>query len=123
MTINQSELVPGLIKFIYRNAQENRKPLGEAVLIEKIEDGLPFILDDILPEREQKVWILQKWRVKFITKTPLGESLIHENEPIMKLRVLESTGLKASHSSNQMQSTDNELRRDSFLIVNGKEIY
>lgn len=62
---------------IYKDPQTQTEFMGTAYLIEHIEDGLPFILEDGPTEAEQQVYILQKWKIKWdmvsydkITKTP-----------------------------------------------------
>jgi hypothetical protein len=105
---------------IYQDAQQELGPLGEAKLTEYVKSGLPFILDEE-QEHHQKVYRLDYYKLKWQSKTELGESIIHSDKEY-PIRVLHHTGIITSTPSKEEEDTrtiQETYLTDKFIKVNG----
>ena len=97
---------------IYEDWQNNVTPLGAARLIRKYKSGCTFILTEMLPESSQIVYSYQEWVVE-------GENIPR----VVKIRYLHNIGLTPSTIDKDPEDYNNRLTKDSFIIINGIEIY
>jgi hypothetical protein len=116
---------------IYRNWQTNSHEIGTAILIEKVKDGIPFILDDYvindenvavkIKEKEQEVFCYARWVVMFIELTEYGKQTVNIGETkSVNIRYLERIGIKSAMLISP--PTQNTLV-DKFLKVDGVEVF
>lgn len=94
---------------IYTDYQTATNYEGEGILVEFVEDGLPFILEEEYPDSLQKVYNYKKFLI-FLN----GEFCIR------KIPYLYTTGKCASYFDYDPLD---DLVKDKFIEVNGKEIY
>ncbi len=111
----------GQVVNIYFAPQTNSELIGTAKLLEYISTGLPFVLTEAESESRQITYSTEKWRVKFLSTTPLFKDSfnIQEIAPA-KIRYIYSKGIAPQSSRDSSLDT---LPKDKFLKVNGKEIY
>lgn len=120
--------VGSIVKF-YSNPQVESPSnyLGEAVLLEKIEDGFSFIDDDYGPEAETVVYKLELWNAIPLSLTPKGERFNYKlgEEAMVSLKTLHSIGLAVStHPEREYyEPPSSSMLRDKFLDIDGVEIF
>ena len=120
---------------IYQKWQTNEKQLGTAILIDKVRNGLPFILEDTysdplldntklkIPESLTPVYNYQRWLIQFKTITPLGEGSIRVGDiREYNIRYLEAIGLSRS-SVPEDEYIQDRVPQDNFLTIDGVEIF
>lgn len=107
----------GEIVNIYHD-EFNTDLIGEARLVKLISRGLPIILPSDskyeIATDKQLVYRFDKYIVEFI-----DSSIITNESKIYPVRILHKIGKTA----NKELPLDHNLQKDSFLKVNGKEIY
>lgn len=116
---------------IYADPQTEERLLGKAVLVgdKPIRTSLPFILNDIdenglIPVKEQIVYVIESWRVCFVSLTELGKSRFEPHtEYTVDIRKLKNIGLLSSYSPFLNKKSTTNYIVDRFLQINGIEIY
>jgi hypothetical protein len=95
----------------------NAEFLGKARLVKLISRGLPIILPSKteyeVPTQKQLVYRFDRYQVEFVDETIPNASSTY------KVRVLHKIGPVANKEVDELD----KLPKDSFLRVNGKEIY
>ena len=84
-----------------------------------MEQGLPFIIEEEVPEVTQKVYSSELWRVETLSSSPMGKVFPSDKRWI---RYLFNLGITASKDHKESHSTPKHLI-DSFIKVNGKEVF
>lgn len=102
------KLVPLKIVNIYQDPQYKEGLIGKAVLLEKIGDGLPFILE------EDDAYRLEEW--EGIDLQTLDICTVYIRKEIKKSRV------PSEYKREPIKSYDNYLV-DRFLVFNGIEMF
>lgn len=118
-----------MLKILNKNCD---KVLGYGSLIDGniIRESLPFIIADNengvpVPTHKQEVFILRYYKVIFKSLTPLGETLYKKGlEYTIPFRELYSIGPTMSFTSRpNTKNVENNYLLDSFIKINGIEIY
>lgn len=127
------ELLPGDVVTIYKDWENEKEPLGEAILVKQVSEGLTFILEDTypdgipIPDHIQEVYKAPKWVVDFINLTPQGRDYYGFYPPvgvIYKVRYLYNVGLTAANNEESpFPKKRIRLEEDKFISINGKPIY
>ena len=121
-------LVKDIIVELFHDWEANKDLVGDGWLVEKVSDGLPFILSDIydenrpIPINKQEVYTYERWRVKMKTVLKKYQDRYEEGK-IYKFNIRQQYATGISGSKQEQDRLDEELQRDSFITVNGKEIY
>jgi hypothetical protein len=97
---------------IYKDWQNNTDPIGAARLVRKYKTGCTFILTEMLPESSQIVYNYEEWIVE-------GENI----PTIVKIRYLHNIGLTPSAIDEDPEEYKNTLYKDTFIIINGIEVF
>lgn len=121
-------LVKGLEVHLH-NDWENKKDLvGRGLLLDKVNEGLPFILSDIdengrpIPIGKQVIYTYERWRVKTILITDYKDKYQEGKIYNFDFRKFYAKGISPSESNNE--EVDNHIViNDSFIKVEGREIY
>ena len=86
-------LSPGMIRTAFLILNNKKVNLGVVELVTRISVGEYFILNEVSEEKTRR-YVDEKWKVKFLTFTKKGISLIHKEHPlIFKFRTLARIGL------------------------------
>lgn len=101
----------GDIVEIFEDYQQNLNSLGEVKLLKFENHGRTFILEEIMPETEQIVYSYQVWTVQ-----KEGNNFKH------KIRYIDTIGI-ANSEDDETDSDSKNLPKDSFLMINDKEIF
>lgn len=127
------KLLPGDVVTIYKDWENEKEPLGEAILVKQVSEGLTFLLEDTypdgvpIPDHIQEVFKAPMWVVDFINLTELGKEKYGFYPPvdrIHKVRYLYNVGLTAaSNIESPYKRPRIRLEEDKFLKINGKPIY
>ncbi len=105
---------------VYQDYQnENSKLIGTAKLIRFRKLGRSFILEDTMPELEQVVYNYQEWYIEW--ENLIDKSYKHQKHA--KVKYLDTVGLSNSIEDEMPIYEYEKLMPDSFLTVNGIEIY
>jgi len=107
----------GDIITIYDDYEHNSKVLGTAKLIKLINLGRSFILEDMYPEDTQLVYNYQEWLVEW--PMPKG----HTKRSKHKIRYLDTIGIANSAEDNPKDDELELLPKDTFIKINGIEVY
>lgn len=102
------ELVQLKRSIIYDDPQTLEGPTGEAILLEKLGDGLPFILE------EDDAYLLEEWLG--VDPTTLQKVTVYIRKYIDQSRVT------SGYKREPIKSYENYLV-DKFLEVDGVEIF
>ena len=116
---------------VYADPQTETKLLGEALLVEHLQDGLTFILDgEGVVEADVVVHILRQWDVIFTNITSDGERYNCElyGAKQVWIRDVHTIGLSASHDfiESDVKKSANMLadyKEDKFLEFDGIEAF
>lgn len=120
-------------RIIFKNWKENKEPLGKALLIEKVAEGLPFIpvftengYKNEETEAKTYLYVPEKWKVEWVSLTPLGTTYVHKEKFSYWIRRKKRSGLSSSGRGTLPPIHHYALEEnlpDNFLTVDGKEIY
>lgn len=120
MDILIEDLKPGKILPIFTDYQTQSPDsfIGEGRLLDLVEEGSTFLLDDNGTELEQEVYSYQNWVVEF---PGLDGKIVKKR---CKIRYLHTVGKSVNKKpKKESQKEYNPYYVDKFLKVNGKEIY
>lgn len=113
---------------VYANWETQDEQIGTAKLLKYIRQGRSFILEDTYPEADQIVYNYQEWIVETKDKIPQLKYPLHSYDHShrthgIKIRYIDTIGLSNSADDEESEDEDPRLPKDSFLSVNGKEIF
>lgn len=96
---------------IYDDWENELLPLGTATLIEQVSVGRSFILSEIMPESSQIVYNYETWLVD-----------LNGTKQKRKIRFVDTIGI-ANSADDEINDEIDKLFKDSFLEINGIQIY
>jgi hypothetical protein len=109
----------GSTVILYKDYQNNKDPMGVAILVKHIRNGYPFILDEDF-ETTQETFIPKYWEVEWVEKYI---DTINPERNIFPIRTLDTVGLTTTSSVESGLYTDYHYLIDSFIKINGIEIF
>lgn len=113
--IHKSQVKPGLEVPIFRNATEFKTPEGIAVLLEKIENGFPFIIEDVKEKSLSCItYKWDKWKIKFIEGPNKGFTTIRKIPYIWKYTQLGTSGHQGykEYEYKKIKQHDNDEEKE-----------
>lgn len=104
---------------IYENYQEETKPFGKALILEEKAEGLTFILDE-MPKEKQIVYGTKRFFCEILESDvyPVGFKKTFNKRYIHTIGVLTS-----NIDEEELDNSDYYTRPDSFLEVDGEQIF
>ena len=108
----------GDIITIFSDWENEELELGPAQLVQFVQQGRSFILEDTYPESEQVVYNWQEWEVR------LQDNELNSWTERRKIRYIDTVGIaNSADDSDYDPETDPKLPKDKFIIFNDKEVF
>lgn len=132
---------PGDEITIYADWENEKSPIGTAKLVSFHRQGRTFILEDMYPEDTQIVYNWQEWIIEskglLKKRITIEENIIHKTDfnfisfdstdgtvkYLKKIRYIDTIGIANSADDEEWEKEFDKLVKDSFLEVNGIQIY
>lgn len=114
------------IVMIYKNWELQKDPLGTARLVQHKNKGRTFILEDTSPEDKQVVYNYEEWFIEPLETSVEEVFEGHSNTllpGVYKIRYIDTIGIANSSDDEDWELEFSKLPVDSFLTINGIEIY
>lgn len=109
----------GEIIDIYEDYQEEKKPLGKALILQEKQEGLTFILED-LPEAEQIIYGTKRFVCKIIESEYYPKDFIKT----FNKRYINKIGRSTSISlDDEDEDTSNYTINDNFIEIDGIQAF